>query len=356
MKKMIAAAALGILGGIAVGWAFHQPPKKDPQLAPRMQATAQVANANSSGRDMPVDPDGAGAVQVSAQGARRMGIAVVTLRPSLQAREMRAGAIVLSAQGLATLAGTYVTDTRDLALARVNLGVAQKEYRRQTTLYRSNEATSLKSLQAAQGAVEANRAQMVAARRQLRLDRAAAEERWGGTVAQWLVAGSPQLTRIMEQKEWLVEVTLTGRRADSPARSARFVAPSGGAVFGRYVSSFPQSNPVIQGLNFLYAIPARPGFAPGLTLIAQLPAGRLRSGVVIPESAVVWADGEAWAYKGTGTNRFERLRVSTAEPVSGGWFVTTGFVAGDRVAIRGAEELYSTETQPASGGAKGDDD
>ena len=352
MKKTIAAAALGILGGIAVGWAFRRPPKPDPRPA----AQSQIADADSRGATAHSAPGNAGIVQVSAQGAQRMGIAVATLTPSRHAREMRAGAIVFSAQGLATLAGTYVTDTRDLALARVNLGVAEKEYRRQTTLYRSNEATSLKSLQAAQGVVETNRAQMIAARRQLRLDRAAAEEQWGGTVARWLVAESPQLSQILEQKEWLVEVTLTGRRADSPARSARFVVPSGAAVYGRYVSSFPQSNPVIQGLNFLYVIPARPGFAPGLTLVAQLPEGRLRNGVVIPEPAVVWADGQAWAYKETGTNRFERLRVSTAEPVSGGWFVTTGFVAGDRVAIRGAEELYSTETQPAGGGAKGDDD
>ena len=357
MKRMVVAAALGILGGIAVGWAFHQPPKKDPPAAARMHSNAQSAEAHAQAQQVAADADDAGIVRLSAEGARRMGLAVAMLRAERHARAKQASAIVLSAQGLATLAGTYVTDTRDLAQARVSLGVTQKEYRRQDALYRANQTTSLKSLQAAQAAVETNRAQLVAAQRQLRLDRAAVEEQWGGAVAQWLAMGSPQIARILEQKEWLVEVTLAGQTAAAPARSARFAAPGGATVFGRYVSSFPQSNPVVQGLNFLYAIPARAGFAPGLTLVAELPAGRPRGGVVIPESAVVWANGEAWAYKETGTNRFERLRVLTAEPVPGGWFVTSGFAAGDRVAIRGAEELYSTETQPAGGGsAEGDDD
>ncbi len=356
MKKTIVAAALGILGGIAVGWAFHRPPKKDPRPAARMHSSAQTADANGPVRRGAADADDAGVVQVSTQGVRRMGLAVAALHAARHARQTRASAIVLSAQGLAQLAGMYVTDTRDLALARTNLGVTQKEYRRQAALYRANQTTSLKSLQAAQGAVETNRAQVTASRRQLRLDRAAIEEQWGGTVARWLAAGSPQAARILEQKEWLVEVTLTGRSAGAAARSARFVVPTGATVLGRYVSPFPQSNPVIQGLNFLYAIPARAGFAPGLTLVAELPTGRLRGGVVVPESAVVWANGEAWAYKETGANRFERLRVSTEEPVSGGWFVTSGFAADDRVVIRGAEEIYSTETQLARGGpAKGDD-
>jgi hypothetical protein len=356
MKKWIVAAALGILGGIAVGWAFHRVSKKDPPPAERTHSSKQNAHDRAPAQQSASDADDAGIVQLSAQGAQRMGLAVATLLAARHAREKQASAIVLSPQGLAAFAGTYVTDTRDLAQARVNLGVTQKEYRRQEALYRANQTTSLKSLQAAQAAVETNRAQVVAALRQLQLDRAAMEEQWGGTVAQWLAAGSPQIAQILEQKEWLVEVTLTGLSAGEPARWALFTAPGGATAFGRYVSSFPQSNPVIQGLNFLYVIPARPGFARGLTLVAELPDGRLRSGVVVPESAAVWANGQAWAYKETGTNRFERLRIATEEPVSGGWFVTSGFAAGDRVVIRGAEELYSTETQAAGGGSADGDD
>jgi hypothetical protein len=79
--------------------------------------------------------------------------------------------------------------------------------------------------------------------------------------------------------------------------------------------------------------------------------------VVVPEAAVIWTAGQAWAYRETASGEFERVRVSTAEPVGTGWFVTTGFAAGDRVVTRAAEELFSAETQPASGGGDaGDDD
>ncbi len=112
----------------------------------------------------------------------------------------------------------------------------------------------------------------------------------------------------------------------------------------------------MQGLNFIYIIPARPGFAPGLNLSAELPIGAARRGVVIPASAVVWSAGQPWAYKQIAPNRFLRLAIPTDAATGDGWFVTTGFAPGDRVVTQGAEELFSAGTQPASKGGGGEED
>lgn len=351
MRKIIVATAVGILVGLAAGWAFHWPDGADPQVD--ASAAAQAAPASAKAPSF-------GSVTLTRDDAERMGLALETLKPAWHAPQVQTTAVVLSPSSMAQLTAAYVTDRRDLAVATANLAVARNEYQRQNALYRADQTTSLKALQAARGTLEASQAQITAARRQLQLDTAALEQQWGPVVREWLVAGSPTLEEILGQQAWLVNVTIASSEAPNAPAAIRLLAPSGAAVSGRFVSAFPQVNPVVQGLNYMYLIPARAGFAPNLSLVAELPVGRARKGVVIPAAAVVWSAGQAWAYKQTAPNRFQRLLVSTDEPAAGGWFVATGFEAGERIVTRGAEELFSAETQPASGGGgdedEGDDD
>ncbi len=66
-------------------------------------------------------------------------------------------------------------------------------------------------------------------------------------------------------------------------------------------------------------------------------------GVVVPDSAVVWLDGRAWAYLQKGRERFIRQEVATNHPVGKGWFVTKNFQVGDYVVVQGAQSLLSEE-------------
>ncbi len=349
MKKLVWVGTLCIVAGAAAGWAPHGAASRDPRLT----MSAHLRDANSS-------PDEAAATTVTLDpdAVKDMGLRVTVLRAVWHAPQLRTNAVVLSPQSLATLSANYSTDTKDLAVYRANLAVAENEYQRQKVLYRENQNTSLKAFQAAEGTLQSTQAQVVAAQHQLQLDAFAAQQQWGPVVGKWLVDPSPALQKILGQQEWFVEVTLGASDPPSAPRKVQFSAPSGTAVFGHLISSLPQTNPVIQGLNFLYQIPASPGFAPGLNLVAEMPAGSARRGVLIPTSAVVWSQGEAWAYKEIASGRFERLTVSTREPVTNGWFVTTGFASGDRVVTSAAEEVFSVEAQSAGGnqGKEGDDD
>lgn len=347
MKKLVIVAIIGMLIGGAAVWALRGPSDPDPQSA----VHAQEHDADST-----QDPATPHAVALDRNAVKRMGLGVTVLKPARHAPQMRTNAVVLSPQSLATLSATYVTDTKNLAMARANLAVVRNEYQRQNVLYRENQNTSLKALQTARGALATSQAQARAAQQQIRIDALSAEQQWGPVVGKWPVDQSPELGKILGQQGWLVEVTFGGRAPNRAPLVVRLTTPSSMAVWGRYVSPFPQTNPVIQGTNFLYEIPARPGFAPGLSLVAEIPVGRARNGVVIPPSAIIWSQGQAWAYKAIASGRFERIAVPTDEPVANGWFVTSGFAPGDRVVTRATEELFSAETQSSTGKQGGGDD
>lgn len=350
MKKLVGTILLGSLVGLGVSWALRtQSPNPDPPAAPgTVQAAAGKADQI---------PSAAGTISLDRRAVDRMGLRVEALKPVWHAPQQQAMALVLSPGGLAQLASTYATDEKDLATAQASLLVAQNEFRRQSALYRADQTTSLKAFQAAQGALDSSRAQASAARRQLQLDALVVRQQWGPTVGRWLTSRSPALDRILSQKAWLVDVTLASADPRWGPRTVRLSAPSGAGITGRLVSPFPRTNPIVQGLNFLYLIPARPGFAPGLILAAELPAGPARRGVVIPASAVVWSSGRAWAYEEISPGHFQRLPITTGEPVPGGWFVTAGIASGDRVVTSGAEELFSAESAPGGAGeGAGDDD
>jgi hypothetical protein len=346
MRKLVWVGVVGILAGSAAGWALYRPSDRDPRPAARAKASdVDSSPAQPAPRTVTLDPDA----------VKDMGLAVTVLKPVRHAPQLHTTAVVLSPQGLATLSATYVAETETLAVARANLAMARNEYHRQKILYGEDQTTSLKALQAARSAQASSQAQTSAAQTQLHLDALAVEQQWGPVLAKWLIARSPTFERILDEREWLVEVTLGASAGHMPPETIRLLVPSGSAVSARLISSLPQTNPVIQGLNFLYVIPGRTGFAPGLNLAAEIPAGPARRGVVVPTAAVVWSSGQAWAYKETAPGRFERLLVSTGAPVAGGWFVTAGFASGDQVVTSAAEELFSAETQPTTSGGGGDD-
>jgi hypothetical protein len=64
---------------------------------------------------------------------------------------------------------------------------------------------------------------------------------------------------------------------------------------------------------------------------------------VVPEAAVVRTGDRAWAYVQIAPTQFERRQLVVTSPAARGWFVTTGFTAGDRIVIAGAQALLSEE-------------
>jgi hypothetical protein len=68
--------------------------------------------------------------------------------------------------------------------------------------------------------------------------------------------------------------------------------------------------------------------------------------VIVPSSAVIWWQGKPWVYVETATGEFSRKAVEADHPVAGGFFCRMGFMPGEKVVVRGSEELLAIELNP----------
>lgn len=86
------------------------------------------------------------------------------------------------------------------------------------------------------------------------------------------------------------------------------------------------------------------GLRPGLAATAHIPvAGVSHAGVVIPASAIVRTGGQAFAYVQVADGQFVRKLVTLNRDTTDGYMTTTGFSAGDRIVVQGAQMLLTEE-------------
>ena len=163
-------------------------------------------------------------------------------------------------------------------------------------------------------------------------------------MAGWIASSSPTLNAVLEQHEFLAQVVFPpGEVANAPA-TLSLSAPGNQMIRARLVSPLPQVNAQIQGISFLYLVPDRPGMAVGMNLAVLVPVGKPLKGVVVPESAIVWWQGKAWAYEETSANTFTRREVPTNNPVNSGYFVPGAeFTPTTKLVNAGAQALLSEE-------------
>ena len=107
----------------------------------------------------------------------------------------------------------------------------------------------------------------------------------------------------------------------------------------------------IPGRSF-FGVIAGAEFAEGERVIAWAPIGKPKSGVVVPQAAVVVSDDKYWCYVAKNDNTFVRTEIDAGVPLEDGYFVTRGVNAEDRIVVNGAALLLAQET---NSGATEDD-
>jgi hypothetical protein len=272
-----------------------------------------------------------------------MGITVAPLEAASTRQQQVAPAVVLPVQELVSTRSDYVAAQNKLKKTQINAEVSGKEYERLKTLYANNQNASEKALESAEGAFRSDQTDVEAARQGLELQLATVRQAWGSVVVNWIADDAPALERVFDQKEQLVQVILPSTGTSSAPATTPLEIPGGKFTQARLVSPFPRVDPRVQGATFLYVAPAQPGLAPGLNLLARLPVGRLMHGVVVPESAIVWWEGQAWMYQQTAPDHFARRAVPTDDPVKNGFLVEKGLAPANRIVVKGAQTLLSEE-------------
>ena len=167
--------------------------------------------------------------------------------------------------------------------------------------------------------------------------------RWGEVVAGWIEGNSPQLNALLMHRLFLLQVTSTTAEPFAAPKQAIVQFADGTHSTGRFASVIPQLDPRLQTPSLLYVIKPHPDLVPGINLTVFLPSGSEQSGVVVPSTAVVWLQGNAWCYIEEVPGKFARTLVQTDNPNAQGWFVTQGISRGARVVTSGAQTLLSEE-------------
>ncbi len=298
----------------------------------------------------------AGTVSLSQDMRKSAGIKAETPKPYVYREQTHAYVTVLDTGDLVDLRKNYLNAVAESEKAGAALEASRGEYKRIKKLY-GDKNVSLREYQAAEAAFRADRADLALAKGNLQAIKMSANQRLGSVLAGGAWNNTKPFLRLETRRDVLLQVTLPqGYTANSPPAGLRIITPSGGAVPARFISPATSTNPQIQGMSFLYAAPAMAGLLPGINASAVFPTGTPASGLLIPASAVVWWQGRAWAYVETGVDIFTRRKVSTDNPVSGGWFVSGGFSEADKIVIKGAETLLSQEFLVKPSGGKGEDE
>ncbi len=138
---------------------------------------------------------------------------------------------------------------------------------------------------------------------------------------------------------------LQGRKEQAIEQEREKPITAANRVFVAQGETMVTLDPVTKKISGIDTKTLVPGFS-------ESAGGKHIPGVVIPDSAVVWLDGKAWAYVQQGRGHFIRKEVATDHPVGKGWFVTKIFMDGDSIVVQGAQLLLSEEfrTQIQIGG------
>jgi hypothetical protein len=290
------------------------------------------------------------------------GFAVVTVSPeSQQASGLQTARLQAARSQAAVEVFGVVVDPRPLvegrarlmALAgerevlRVAAANAQSEYQRLKRLYEDERNVAERAVLAAQAQWLGEQARMTALDQQAGAIRDELRASWGPVLAGWAQTPNARvLDALVQQQQALVQLVFPYDVQTSTARDQIALAPVGAHEAqrpARFVSPSPRTDGSLPGATYFYLAGGR-DLRVGVRVAGQLRLpGQARDGVLVPDTAVVWHGGKAWAYVKDGAARFVRREVSSAQELPGGWFAADGFAAGDEVVVSGAQLLLSEE-------------
>ena len=310
------------------------------------QSSSHGATASTS---LPVvqHRDGHVSVCLSRKMQAHLSIREARLQAARGRKQKALPAVVLTVQKLASMVSAYNVAEAQLQKAEISAAVAKHEYQRLERLYRDQQNVSQKAVQSAQGIYRTDNVDVHLARENASVASEAVLQDWGPVITKWIKHKTGQIQRALHRQDVLIEMTLPTDVSFAAPAEVEFRLPTGGRAYARLVSPFPQVDPRVQGVGYLYVTRARAGLAPGFNLIAHFGIGALRSGVIVPSNAVVWWHGKAWAYVAKGADCFVRQKVATEIRTSDGWFMVRSFKPGSSVVTQDAQQILAVELTAA---------
>ncbi|WP_176317906.1 metal transporter [Burkholderia vietnamiensis] len=336
--RLILLSVISLAFASGAGWYIYQA-VHDP-------GASTTADAPSSPPSAVQTVNGETVVVVSPEAQRASHIEVAPLATVTSQSGISADATVIDLQPLFDLRNRLASARANVDTLTAQAVSSRTQYQGSRTLYADDRNVSLKSLQAAQSAMQGDDAKLQSARVTPAGLEGTVRQQFGDALANATAAPASKLfQRLQSGQAVVLRVTLPASFGMAPPERIVVGTTDGRWVPAQRLSASPLADPAVQGNPWLYiadaALPAN------LRTSARVPtSSQAVSGLMIPQRAVVWYGGQTWAYVRTAPGRFTRRYVPAGTEGDHGFMVTSGFHAGDQIVTQGAQLLLSEELKP----------
>lgn len=294
------------------------------------------------------EKEGISSISISSATQKNSGIKTDTVLPITFEGEIKSYGNVISIDGLIEAKAQYLSLTSELNVSNASQAQNQAQLERLKVLNADDKNVSDRAVQEAQALVNADIAKRNAVTQQIKQLKESVQLKWGEALAQLVFAKKPPayLQALLTRENVLVQVGLPVNTAAPKVGSSIHITPlnaSSQVIQAQYISAATQSDQSGLGKTFYYSAPADL-LRIGMRVNAEIDpnANDAKQGVVIPNSAVVWYAGKAWAYFKEDDNRFIRKPIDTDTEIEEGWF-NQAIAADSIVVTSGAQLLLSEE-------------
>jgi hypothetical protein len=263
---------------------------------------------------------------------------------------------VVAIDGLIELRTRYLAAKSEAQVLSASSAHNKSEYNRLHELNLDDKNVSDKVVATALADLKADEAKLSAAEANAKSISDAMQQTWGDALTR-LATGkdiSGLLQNLINYSEALIQITLPFDAPEPSVNSTITIAPSASpatSISAYYLSRAPMNNGAIQGKTYFYHA-KNSALRAGMQVSTQSSGTNVQSknkstGVIIPNSAVIWYGGKPWVYRKTGEDKFSRLPISTDVEIENGWFyqgnVKDSLKPNDAIVTSGAQLLLSEE-------------
>jgi hypothetical protein len=274
------------------------------------------------------------------------GLKTILAKPLRHNAEFEAIGKVVSIQPLLALRERYLVAQAELNGAKAKLKQADQSLKRQEALYRQGIAAK-RSLQEQQALGLVDKATIDVSYAKLMAIANEAQLLWGKELAEWvLIDKVAKVKEFLLGQQQLLQITLPSNKQLANEIKTIAIEPYGQrnkARPGVLISRANQVDNNMQGESYFFQVKGD-GLNVGMKVSAWIPEPTLgQTGVVVPESALIWYLDQAYVYIKVSKDAFIRRTIKSFSVAPGGYFIIDDLKTGEEIVTTGGQMLLSEE-------------
>ncbi|GAB6140404.1 hypothetical protein JCM14076_11330 [Methylosoma difficile] len=295
------------------------------------------------------------AVTINSAAQQLSGITTLTLKATQHQQEVNGYGKAISLQPLLNLRNRYRSALAAANFANAHLKQAEQFLNRQQELYK-NGISAQRQLQDQQLQWQNAHAESITASQQMQAIKEEALIGWGKVLTEWALADtSAHLDDFITGKRSLLQISLPANTLlnnDPTTIAIGVTGERNQAQTATLIAKAPQSLGNEQGNNYFYQTNGD-NIRIGMKISAWLPTAQYQTGVVIPQSSLVWSQSQALVYIKNDQQQFSPRPINQYTASKDGYFVSDNLAADEEIVVTGAQMLLSAQQKQAP---TGDDD